>query len=248
MYLTCDKLSVTRVLCSVSNKGARHKEPEVVGPDEKESVTERVARLITQQAGAKGGSSPDSRGENRQPPRLSAKSDKSAGSDMRSGSLPKTKVKSRSFADALASPTPEEETARERVEARKRRHKTDPEELKGKDGKKKEPFIIGQSFDAIGREPISLVADTLREIGQQDVEAPTKADKTMLLPLAQKMSKHLDRCIIAVQVKQFEQSSLRDWVTPMALKWRGRNQWSAGSFEYCTTCSTMPGYFRPKWV
>ena len=103
-----------------------------------------------------------------------------------------SKLKSLSFADALASPTPEEQKARERVEARKRRHKKDPEE--GKDEKKKEPFIIRQSVDAIGRELISLVAATLREIGKQDVEAPTKADETMLLPLAQKISKVLDRC------------------------------------------------------
>ena len=41
---------------------------------------------------------------------------------------------------------------------------------------------------------ISLVAATLREIGKQDVEDPTKADETMLLPLAQKMSKVFNRC------------------------------------------------------
>ena len=46
-----------------------------------------------------------------------------------------------------------------------------PEE--GKDGKKKGPFVIRQSFDAIGREWISLVAAAtleLREIGKQDVK------------------------------------------------------------------------------
>ena len=46
----------------------------------------------------------------------------------------------------------------------------------------------------MGRELISLISTTLREIGKQDVEAPTKADETMLLPLAQKMSKMFDRC------------------------------------------------------
>ena len=139
----------------------------------------------------------------RQSPRLSAKSDKSAGSDMRSGSLPKGKLKTLSFAEALVSPTPEEQKARERVEARKRRHKKDPEE--GKDEKKKEAFIIRQSFDAIGQELISLVATTLREIGKHDAEAPTKADETMLLPLAQKMSKVLDRCTSkAVRTKLVE--------------------------------------------
>ena len=38
------------------------------------------------------------------------------------------------------------------------------------------------------------MADTLREISKHDVEGPTKADKTMLLPLAQKMNKIIDRC------------------------------------------------------
>ena len=137
----------------------------------------------------RGSSSPD---DCKQPVRLSAKLDRSTGSDMRSGRLPKHKRKSRSFADALMSPTPEEKKARERVEARKRRSKKEPEE--GKDGKKIEAFIILQSFDNIGRELISLVATTLREIGKQDVEAPTKADETMLLPLAQKMSKVFGRC------------------------------------------------------
>ena len=45
-----------------------------------------------------------------------------------------------------------------------------------KEEKKKEAFIIRQSFDNIGRELISLVATTLREIGKQEIEAPTKAD------------------------------------------------------------------------
>ena len=101
---------------------------------------------------------------------------------MRSGSLPKHKLKSLSFAEALMSPTPEEKKARERVEARQRRNKKEPEE--GKDVKKKEAFVIGQSFDNMGQELISLISITLREIGKQDVEAPTKADETMLLPLA----------------------------------------------------------------
>ena len=109
------KTSMTRVLRSVSKK-----EPEVVELDEEESVSGRMARLITHQAGARGCSSPDSRKIIRQSPRLSATSDKSAGSDMRSGSLLKNKLKTLSFADALVGPTPEEQTARERVEARKR--------------------------------------------------------------------------------------------------------------------------------
>ena len=195
------KSSMARVLRSVSKKGARQKQPaEVVDLDEEdESVSERVARLITLQAGASGSSSPDDRKKTiRQSPRLSGRSEKSAGSDMRSGSLLKHKLKTlsfaetRSFAEALVSPTPEEQKARERVHARKRRHKKDPEE--GHDGKKKEAFIIRQSVDNIGRELISLVAATLQEIGKKDVEAPTKVDKNMLLPLAQKMSKVFNRC------------------------------------------------------
>ena len=111
---------------------------------------------------------------------------------MRSGSLPKHKLKTLGFAEALVSPTPEEQKVRGRVDARKRRHKKDPKE--GQDGKKKEAFITRQSFDNIGRELISLLATTLREIGKQDVEALTKADENMRLPLAQKMSKVFNRC------------------------------------------------------
>ena len=110
---------------------------------------------------------------------------------MRSGSLPKNKLKSLSFAEALMSPTPEEKKARERVDAEKRRSKK-PEE--GKEEKKKEAFNIRQSFDNIGRELISLVSTALREIGKQDIEGPTKADNDMLLPLAQKMCKVFARC------------------------------------------------------
>ena len=61
--------------------------------------------------------------------------------------------------------------------------------------KKKEAFISWESFDNMGQELISLISTTLQEIGKQDVEAPTKADKIMLLPLAQKMSKIHDRYI-----------------------------------------------------
>ena len=111
---------------------------------------------------------------------------------MKSGSLPKTKLKFLSFAEALMSPTPEEKRARERVEARNRRNKQKPEGGKDKK-KKKEAFVIQQPFDNMGRELISLISTTLRKIGKQDVEAPTKADETMLLPLAQKMSKVFDR-------------------------------------------------------
>ena len=116
--------SVTRVLRSVSRKGARSKEPEIVDLDGEESVAERVARLITQQAVAIGVA--HRKKPVRQSPRLSSKSDKSTGSDMRSGSLPKHKPKSLSFVEALMSPTPEEKQARGRVEARKRRSKKDP--------------------------------------------------------------------------------------------------------------------------
>jgi hypothetical protein len=173
-------------------KGARSKEPEIVDLDKEESVSERVARLIALQAGARGSSSPDGRRPPiRQSPRLSGKSDKSTGSDMRSGRMPKSKLKSLSFSEALIAPTPEEKKARERVDAKKRRNKK-PEE--GKEEKKKEAFVIRQSFDNIGRELISLVSTTLREIGKQDIEAPTPADSKMLLPLAQKMCKVFDRC------------------------------------------------------
>ena len=100
-----------------------------------------MARLITHQAGARGCSSPDSRREIiRQSPRLSGRSEKSAGSDTRSSGFPKHKLKTLSFAEALVSPTPEEQTARGRVEMTKRRHKKDPEE--SKDGNKTEVFML----------------------------------------------------------------------------------------------------------
>ena len=166
--LSCEQI-IDDKGASVSKKGARHNEPNVVDLDEEESVSERVARLITHRAGARGCSSPESRKVILHSHRQSAKSDKSAGSDMRSGSLPKNKLKTLSFAEALVSPSPEEQKARERVEARKRRHRKDPE--KGNGGKKKELFMIRPTLDAIGRELISLVAATLREIGKQDVEA-----------------------------------------------------------------------------
>ena len=66
---------------------------------------------------------------------------------MRSGSLPKHKLKALTVVEALTSSTPEEQKVRDQVEMRKRRHKKDPEE--GKEGKKKEPFIIRPTFDAI---------------------------------------------------------------------------------------------------
>ena len=61
-------------------------------------------------------------------------------------------------------------------------------------GGKTASFIIRPSFGAIGREAIALVAAALREMGKRDVESPTKACETKLLPLAQKMSKILMVC------------------------------------------------------
>ena len=85
----------------------------------------------------------------------------------------------------------DEKNARDRAEARKRRNKKQsPEEgTAGKQG----DFVL-PTYDAIGRELISVVADTLREIGKHDMESPTKADETMLLPLAQKIGKIFGRC------------------------------------------------------
>ena len=40
----------------------------------------------------------------------------------------------------------------------------------------------------------SAATHTLREIGKQDMESPTKADETMLLPLAQKIGNVFGRC------------------------------------------------------
>ena len=114
--------------------------------DAEESVAERVARLLTHQAGARASSSPENCRMIRQSPRLSAKSEKSAGSGMRSGSQP-VKLKL-TFADAVgAAPTPEEKKARERVEARTRRNKKQGPEG-GKAGKK-DDFVLQPTFDDI---------------------------------------------------------------------------------------------------
>ena len=74
--------AATKVLRSVSSKkkGTRPKEHEVVDLDAEESVAEQVARLLAHQAGARGSSSPETRQKTRQSPRLSARSDKCAGS------------------------------------------------------------------------------------------------------------------------------------------------------------------------
>ena len=96
------------------------KQHEIVDFDAAESVSERVARLITHQAGAKGCSLPNNCNimMTCQSHQLSARSRMSAGSVMRSGSQPpKHKLKSPSFADALTSPTHEEKKVREQVEA-----------------------------------------------------------------------------------------------------------------------------------
>ena len=126
---------------------------------------------------------------------MTAKSDKSAGSDMRSGSQP-SKLKLMimiTFADAVvAAPTPEEKKAQEQVEALKQRNKKQGLEA-GSAGKQKN-FVLRPTYDAIGRELISLAAATLRAIGKQDAEPPTKADRTMPLPLAQKRGKVFGHC------------------------------------------------------
>ena len=179
------------------------------------SAAERVARLITQQAVARGSSSPDGRKKPvRQSPRLSSKSDRSTGSDMRSGSPPKRKLKSLSFAEALMGPTPEEKKARGRVEARKRRRKKEPEE--GKDGKKKEAFIICQSFDNIGRELISLVATSLQP-SERLVSRMWRPRPRLTKPCSCPWLRRWAKCSLAVKIKQYELNPLRDWVTPMAL-------------------------------
>ena len=90
---------------------------DVVDLDAEESVDERVSELLALQAGAimscRASSSPDNRKGTCQSPRLSAKSDKSAGSDnvMNSTSgrqLPKPTGNRLTFADAVVvAPTPE---------------------------------------------------------------------------------------------------------------------------------------------
>ena len=127
--------------------------------DVEESVAERVARFHAHQAGARASSSPENPKMIRQSPRLSAKSDMSAGSDMRSGSQP-SKLKL-TFADAVVTAlTPGEKKARERVEARKRRNRKH-DLAEGRAGKQ-DDFVLRLTYNAIGRvrELISLVAGT----------------------------------------------------------------------------------------
>ena len=72
--------------------------------------------------------------------------------------------------------------------------------------------------NAIRRELISLVAATLQEIGKQDMELEslTKADETMLMPLAQKMGTVFGRCA-SKQVQT-------ELVEGLASSWCGKNQ------------------------
>ena len=90
---------------------------------------------------------------------------------MGSGSLPTLThtAKSLGFADDALGPTPEDQNARGRVNAKKGQNRqVKPEE--GKEEKKK-GFVIRQSFDNTGRELISLASTTLRGMNKQDIEA-----------------------------------------------------------------------------
>ena len=157
----------------------------------------------------------------RQSPHLSAKSHTSAGSDTKSGSQP-SKL-NLTFADTgVTAPTPEEKKARERVEEGTQRNKKKGP-VEGKAGKQ-DDFVLRPTYDAIGRESISVMAAALREVGKQDMESLAKADEVMLLPLVDVQI--FGRCA-SRQVP--EQSSWRGWVTPMVSIWRGKNQWMTGS-------------------
>ena len=134
--------------------------------DETDTGTERVAKLFALQAGAtiKGLDHrlTNDRKDTRQSPCLSAKSVKSARSDMRSGRQPPKPTGNKlAFADAaVVAPTcTPEEKAPERVEAQKQKNKQKgPEE--GNAGKQDE-FKLRPTFHAIGRELISRVAAAL---------------------------------------------------------------------------------------
>ena len=124
---------------------------ELVDLDAEETVDERVAKLLALQAGARASSSSDHCKGTHQSPHLSAKSDKSACSAMKSGSQPpKPTGHKLRVADAVAvhvAPTPEEQKARERMAARKRKSKEKgPEE--GKAGKQ-DAFRLRRTFDTI---------------------------------------------------------------------------------------------------
>ena len=162
---------------------------------------------------------------------------------MRSGSQPpKHTLKALSFADALIASTPEEKKARERVEARKRRNKEqDPEE--GKEGDN-DDFAIRPTCDAIGRELISLVAGTLQEIGKQDVESLTRADETILLPLAQKMSKLVDRCASKQARTELVEGLGNTYGSEMSRK-ESKESWLTRVLYHMIFTTS---HFKPNWV
>ena len=120
--------------------------------------------------------------------RLSAKSDKSARSDMASGSQPPKPTGSHLLTLLLYSLLQRSRMhEKERVEARKRKNKQKGAWPEEGEACKQDEFRLRPTFDATERELISLVAATLRKIVKQEMERPTTADKNMLLPLAQKM-------------------------------------------------------------
>ena len=51
---------------------------------------------------------------------------------------------------------------------------------------------------------ISLVAATLKAVGKQEIEGPTKDEKTMLLPLAQKTGEIIGRSSKQIQTELIE--------------------------------------------
>ena len=120
--------AVTRVLRSVSSKkkGPRPHKHDSVDLDAEESVAGRVTRLLAHQAGPRASSLPKTCKMTRQSPQLAARPDKSAGSDMISGSQPpKHNLKALSLADALIAPTPEDSSVRRRMRETEWRHERD---------------------------------------------------------------------------------------------------------------------------
>ena len=100
----------------------------------------------------------------------------------------------------------------------------------------------------MGRELISLISTTLREIGKQDVEAPTKADETMLLPLAQKMIKVLNRCTSKAVRTELVEGLGNTYSFDMARKETMECWLIRVLYHMFTTCSTMTGHSRPNGV
>ena len=189
--------------------------------------------------GARASSSPDNRKMIRQSPRVSAKSDRSAGNDIRGGG--QASKLNLTFADAVvAAPAPEEKKVRERVEAGKRRNKNKgPKE--GKAGPEAGRFCDATCLRCNSRCNRPRV-DLPR--GCYPPSRIWKAQPRLTRPYSCPWPRRWGRFSVAVQASRSEQSLWRDWVTHMASTRRDQNRLMTGSHESCITCSFMTSHSK----